>query len=86
MARKHTQIINPRTAVAALNEYLGDVFYMKSVMDNAYRFLTDESLDAEKVRKALAPQLKDANERMSKWTASENWEKIERLFKGKKKP
>lgn len=64
---KAIQPIHPRTAVKALSEYLSDVFFMKSVMDNAYRFLTDEELDAKKVIKALAPQLKDAIDRMKKW-------------------
>lgn len=68
MARKEKSTpIHPRTLVSTLSEYLGDVNYMQSIMDNAHRFLTDPEIDKEKVAAVVAEQIKEAIDRMQKW-------------------
>lgn len=68
MARKdEVKIVHPRTAMRAIEGFHGDANYLLTMTRNAHSFLIDDSLDAEKVRKAIAPQLKEAIDRMAKW-------------------
>lgn len=68
MARKDDVTpIHPVKIMNALQEYLAEVRYMQGVMDNAHRFLSDESLDPAKVVPVVAEQIKTAIDRMDKW-------------------
>lgn len=69
MAKKdEVKPVHPRTIHKALGAYLDDVNYLTSVVRNAHRFLTDDGLNADDVRKAVAPQIEEAIERMNKWS------------------
>lgn len=58
---------DPPAHAKTLSEYLGDVNYMQSVMDNAHRFLTDPDIDKVKAAEVVAEQIKEAIDRMQKW-------------------
>lgn len=68
MARKdEIKLVHPRTAVRALSGYAVDVGVLLAAAQNAYGFLRDETLDADKVRKAVAPMIKAAIDRVARW-------------------
>ena len=68
MARKEEITpIHPRRLCTTLNEYLGDVYFMQTTMDNAHRFLTDTAIDQAKAVPIVAEQIGVALDRMQKW-------------------
>lgn len=68
MARKEElKIVHPRTAMRAIDGFHTDANYLLTMARNAHSFLVDDSLDAEKVRKAISPQLQEAIDRVAKW-------------------
>lgn len=68
MAKKNeVKIVHPRIAIRALDGFNTDANYLLAVSRNAYKFLINDSLDAENVRKAIAPSLKEAIDRLAKW-------------------
>ena len=72
MARKEEiQIVHPRVALRALTGFIDDVGVLMATARNAHSFLTDDGLDAEKVRHALSPTIKEAIDRVAKWYDTE---------------
>lgn len=61
MAKKdEMKPVHPRTIHKAMGAYLDDVNFLMSSVRNACRFLGDETVDAERARKVIGEQLKEA--------------------------
>jgi hypothetical protein len=72
MARKEEiPIIHPRKVRMALEGFNNDVMYLLTIARSAHSFMTDETLDAEKVRHAITPQMKEGIDRVAKWYNAE---------------
>jgi hypothetical protein len=68
MARKEeARIIHPRQIQMSLDAFHADTRYLMGIARHVQSCVTDDSLDAERVRKAVAPQLQEAIDRMAKW-------------------
>lgn len=65
--KEEVPIIHPRQIRLALEGFNNDVMMLLTAARNAVSFLSDDSLDPEKTRKAVSPSLKEAAERVAKW-------------------
>lgn len=65
--KKEIEIVHPRAAHDAIGGFIIDCWALLNAASEAHKFMTDDSLDAEKVREVMAPRLKEAIEAMQKW-------------------